>query len=170
MHSKKLRIILVGKTIYKCFYLVQVLVALWNFVLLHAKKAKVCGSYSGSSPPWISGLLASALLHVLWYENIRIKNFFAKTLVEHAIQENQVMLVGDPPAVVDMPRHKFHRVPRNCLRLKQEIFCHYDGCLQVWIVELIPYVPAQRTELLPFLDNWMEKTKSKKESTPALFK
>lgn len=91
-------------------------------------------------------------------------------LLEDGQQTDAVPIVSDPPTVVDMAGHVYHRLPGDLLFIVvQEQPQSGNRYLQIALVEFIADIEAQRSKLSPFLDDSMEEAEAVEHLQPLLF-
>mmetsp|Transcript_59663 Transcript_59663/g.172817 ORF Transcript_59663/g.172817 Transcript_59663/m.172817 type:complete len:207 (+) Transcript_59663:880-1500(+) len=97
---------------------------------------------------------------------LRVQDLGCDVLFQYREQANAVLVVGDAPAIVDVPDDEEEGVPWDASIQLQHVVCDGGRSLQVRVVELVPDVPAKGAEFAALLDNGVEKLKAELDPSP----
>lgn len=73
---------------------------------------------------------------------IWVQELGAIAILQERHQKSPVVVISDPPAIVDEAGHEDHGVKRDLLGLENEVLEHFDARVDVRVVELVGDVPS----------------------------
>lgn len=102
------------------------------------------------------------------FVEVWVKEPRAVAVFQEGDQKSPVVVIGDPPAIVDEARHEDHRVERDLFGFENEIPQHFDARVDIRVVELVGDVPAQGAKLPALLNDRMEEAEANQEGLPSV--
>lgn len=76
--------------------------------------------------------------------------------LENRHEAPAIPIISDSAAVVDMPWDIGHRIPGYSTLFVKKHLNDGSGSFEVWIIELVADIPAERSKFTTLLDNGME--------------